>query len=126
MTSRAGAGRHGCRLEGIRSRTTGCLGLELDLGQLEIADLVLADGRVLRIEPDAIICATGYRRALEPLVGHLGVLDTRGWPAVAAPKPAAPGLRFVGYTSRPGALGFMSTQAKRSAKAIAHELKSRR
>jgi hypothetical protein len=78
-----------------------------------------------RIEPDAIICATGYRRALEPLVGHLGVLDDRGWPAVAAPKPAAPGLRFVGYTSRPGALGFMSRQAKRTAKAIARDVNSR-
>ena len=49
MTSRAGAGRHGCRLEGIRSGTIGCLGLELALGHLEIADRVLAEGRVLRI-----------------------------------------------------------------------------
>jgi hypothetical protein len=91
---------------------------------LDSAAVILAGGR--RVEPDAIISATGYRRALEPLVGHLGVLDDRGQPAVAAPKPAAPGLRFVGYTSRPGALGFMSRQAKRSAKAIARELKSRR
>ena len=91
---------------------------------LDSAGVILAGGR--RVEPDAIICATGYRRALEPLVGHLGVLDDRGRPAVAAPKPAAPGLRFVGYTSRPGALGFMSRQAKRSAKAIAREVTSRR
>ena len=91
---------------------------------LDSAGVILTGGR--RLEPDAIICATGYRRALEPLVGHLGVLDDRGRPAVAAPKPAAPGLRFVGYTSRPGALGFMSRQAKRSAKAIAREVKSRR
>jgi cation diffusion facilitator CzcD-associated flavoprotein CzcO len=91
---------------------------------LDSAAVILAGGR--RVEPDAIISATGYRRALEPLVGHLGVLDDRGQPAVAAPKPAAPGLRFVGYTSRPGALGFMSRQAKRSAKAIAREVKSRR
>ena len=91
---------------------------------LDSAGVVLTGGR--RLEPDAIICATGYRRALEPLVGHLGVLDDRGRPAFVAPKPAAPGLRFVGYTSRPGALGFMSRQAKRSAKAIAREVKSRR
>jgi cation diffusion facilitator CzcD-associated flavoprotein CzcO len=91
---------------------------------LDSAGVILAGGR--RVEPDAIVCATGYRRALEPLVGHLAVLDDRGWPAVAAPKPAAPGLRFVGYTSRPGALGFISGQAKRSAKAIGRELKSRR
>ena len=91
---------------------------------LDSAGVILTGGR--RLEPDAIICATGYRRALEPLVGHLGVLDDRGRPAVVAPKPAAPGLRFVGYTSRPGALGFMSRQAKRSAKAIAREVTSRR
>jgi cation diffusion facilitator CzcD-associated flavoprotein CzcO len=91
---------------------------------LDSAGVILAGGS--RVEPDAIICATGYRRALEPLVGHLAVLDDGGWPAVAAPKPAAPGLRFVGYTSRPGALGFMSRQAKRPAKAIAREVKSRR
>jgi cation diffusion facilitator CzcD-associated flavoprotein CzcO len=91
---------------------------------LDSAGVILASGS--RVEPNAIICATGFRRALEPLVGHLGVLDKRGWPAVAAPKPAAPGLRFVGYTSRPGALGFISRQAKRSAKAIARELNSRR
>ena len=89
---------------------------------LDSTGVALADGS--RVEPDAIICATGYHRALEPLVGHLGVLDYRGRPAIAAPKPAAAGLRFVGYTSRPGALGFMSRQAKRSAKAVARELRS--
>ena len=89
---------------------------------LDSTGVALADGS--RVEPDAIICATGYHRALEPLVGHLGVLDDRGRPTIAAPKPAAAGLRFVGYTSRPGALGFMSRQAKRSAKAVARELRS--
>ena len=91
---------------------------------LDSAGVILAGGS--RVEPDAVICATGYRRALEPLVGHLAVLDDRGWPTAAAPKPAAPGLRFVGYTSRPGALGFTTRQAKRSAKAIAREVTSRR
>lgn len=108
-------------IEAIKEGTVEVVGA---VEALDSAGVILAGGR--RVEPDAIICATGYRRALEPLVGHLGVLDNRGWPAVAAPKPAAPGLRFVGYTSRPGALGFMSTQAKRSAKAIAHEVKSHR
>jgi len=91
---------------------------------LDSAGAILAGGS--RVEPDAVICATGYRRALEPLVGHLAVLDDHGWPTAAAPKPAAPGLRFVGYTSRPGALGFTTRQAKRSAKAIAREVTSRR
>ena len=36
----------------------------------------LADGRSL--EPDALVAATGYRRGLEPLVGHLGVLKKIG------------------------------------------------
>ena len=45
--------------------------------------------------------------------------------ALQTVRAAAPGLRFVGYTSRPGALGFMSRQAKRSAKAIAREVESR-
>ena len=110
--------------EVIEAVTEGTVEVVGAVESLDSAGVTLAGGS--RVEPDAIICATGYRRALEPLVGHLGVLDTRGWPAVAAPKPAAPGLRFVGYTSRPGALGFMSTQARRSAKAIAHEVKSRR
>ncbi|HKH41524.1 MAG TPA: NAD(P)/FAD-dependent oxidoreductase [Solirubrobacterales bacterium] len=81
----------------------------------------LADG--VRIEPEAVICATGYRRGLEPLVGHLDVLGERGMPKALAPRPAAPGLRFVGYLARPGGLGYMGKQARRSAKAIASELR---
>src|SRR3954453_9404921 len=38
----------------------------------------LADGN--RISPDAIVSATGYRTGLEPIVGHLGVLDDAGRP----------------------------------------------
>ncbi len=44
------------------------------------ADVVLADGA--RVAPDAVIVAAGYRNGLEPLVGHLGVLDDRGRPRV--------------------------------------------
>jgi hypothetical protein len=84
----------------------------------------LADGA--RIDPEAVICATGYRPALEPLVGHLGVLGERGMPKVIAPRPAAPGLRFAGFLVRPGALGYMGKQARRSAKAIARELRRHR
>ena len=81
----------------------------------------LADGT--RVEPDVVICATGYQRNLAPLVGHLGVLGERGMPNVIAPRPAAPGLRFVGYVPRPGGLGYMGKQARRSARAIARELR---
>ena len=76
-----------------------------------------------RVEPDAVICATGYRAGLEPLVGDLDVLDSRGVPNAMYARPAAPGLRFLGYVRRPAALGYMATEAKRAAKAIARELR---
>jgi putative flavoprotein involved in K+ transport len=38
----------------------------------------LNDGTVLW--PDAVIAATGFSTGLEPLVGHLGVLDDEGRP----------------------------------------------
>jgi cation diffusion facilitator CzcD-associated flavoprotein CzcO len=81
----------------------------------------LADGA--RIEPEVVIAATGYERGLEALVGHLGVLDERGVPRHQGGEAAAPGLRFIGYTARPAALGYMGKQAKRAAKAIAGELR---
>jgi cation diffusion facilitator CzcD-associated flavoprotein CzcO len=75
-----------------------------------------------RVEPDVVICATGYNRKLEPLVGHLDVLDERGMPRALAQRAAAPGMRFVGYVPRPGGLGYMGKEARRAAKAIASEL----
>jgi hypothetical protein len=83
----------------------------------------LADGD--RVEPEVLICATGYRPGLEALVGHLDVLDASGEPSAVGKEPAAPGLRFIGYVPRPAALGFMSKEAKRAAKAIARELRDR-
>jgi hypothetical protein len=82
----------------------------------------LADGE--RVEPEAVICATGYRRGLEPLVGHLGVLDDRGMPRSVGEAAAAAGMRFIGYVPRPGGLGYMAKEAKRAAKAIQRELRS--
>jgi putative flavoprotein involved in K+ transport len=69
-----------------------------DVDRIAGAEIRLRDGSTLR--PDAVICATGYRPALEPLVGHLGVLDQRGMPRVsgAAGAPELPGLYFVGVT----------------------------
>lgn len=71
-----------------------------------------------RVEPDAVIAATGYRSGLEPVVGHLGVLDAHGVPRVVAGE-AASGLRFVGYDPRPAQLRYMGIEARRAAKAIA-------
>jgi cation diffusion facilitator CzcD-associated flavoprotein CzcO len=88
--------------------------------RLDATGVVLADGA--RIEPDAVIAATGYRRGLEPLVGHLGVLDAEGRPRSRGEEAAAPGLRFIGFVPRPGQLGGMVKEAKRAARAIAREL----
>jgi len=89
---------------------------------LDATGVSLADGA--RVEPDAIVSATGYRRGLEPLVGHLGVLDERGTPRATGADPAAPGLRFIGFVPRPGQLGYSAKQAKRAARAIVGELSS--
>jgi putative flavoprotein involved in K+ transport len=77
----------------------------------------LADGT--RIEPDAVIAATGYRCGLEPMVGHLDVLDEAGVPRAADGAEAAPGLRFIGYMPIPAQMRHSGRQAKRVAKAIA-------
>lgn len=81
---------------------------------------VLADGTL--ICPDAVIAATGYRRGLEGMVGHLGVLDERGRPVVhggRTPKQA-PGLYFTGFTNPiSGMLREMAIDARKIAKALA-------
>jgi cation diffusion facilitator CzcD-associated flavoprotein CzcO len=89
---------------------------------LDATGATLADGE--RIEPEVVICATGYLRGLEPLVGHLGVLDDRGMPRSVGERPAAAGMRFIGYVPRPGGLGYMAKEAKRAAKAIAGEVRA--
>lgn len=71
----------------------------------------LEDGQELR--PDVIIAATGYRPAFAELVGHLGVLDDRGFPAETGPA-----LHFVGAPSLRGDLHMHGHQARRVARAI--------
>lgn len=83
-------------------------------------DVVLADRTVLR--PAAVIAATGYRPALEPLVGHLGVLDATGMPLVhgIGTLPQAPGLYFVGVDVQlAGLLREIGLQASAVARAVA-------
>jgi cation diffusion facilitator CzcD-associated flavoprotein CzcO len=88
---------------------------------LDDTGVVLADGA--RIEPDAVIAATGYRCGLEPVVGHLDVLDDEGVPRAFAAEAAAPGLRFVGYVHLPAHLRYAGREAGWAAKAIARELR---
>ncbi|MFE5998072.1 flavin-containing monooxygenase [Streptomyces sp. NPDC056454] len=82
--------------------------------------VVLADGA--RLTPDTVIAATGYTRALEPLLGHLDVLDARGRPVVhgARTPKQAPGLYFTGFTNPiSGMLREMALDARKIAKKVA-------
>jgi putative flavoprotein involved in K+ transport len=82
-------------------------------------DVLLADGS--RIQPDVVIAATGYRRGLEPLVGHLRVLDGKGTPLVTGGRqhPSAPGLFFTGYrTELSGQMRLMRFDARSIARAL--------
>jgi len=81
-------------------------------------DVVLADGA--RLAPDVVLAATGYRRALEPVVGHLGVLQDNGRPIVTHGRPAARGLYFTGFTNPiTGMLREMAADARRIARNVA-------
>lgn len=85
----------------------------------EDSKVVLSDGT--HIEPDVVIAATGYRRALDHLVGDLTDLDERGRPAVSGRRcPAgAPGLYFTGFTNPiSGMLRELALDAEKIAKAI--------
>ncbi|MFF8958771.1 flavin-containing monooxygenase [Streptomyces sp. NPDC014894] len=80
---------------------------------------VLADGD--RIAPDTVIAATGYRRALEGLVGHLEVLDAEGRPLTRGGRTPkrAPGLYFTGFTNPiSGMLRELGMDARRIAKSL--------
>lgn len=88
-------------------------------------EVLLAGGE--RIRPDAVIAATGYRRGLEALVGHLGVLGADGLPSAHGPAThsGARALHFVGFTrSLGGNLREIRLEAKRTARAIAASAKA--
>jgi putative flavoprotein involved in K+ transport len=93
-----------------------------EVTRLDGPEVVLADGN--RLRPDAVICATGYRRGLEPLVGHLGVLRPDGVPVAyrGAPEhPAAPNLFFAGMWGQfSGQIRLGPIHARRIARAAAH------
>ncbi|MET9884992.1 NAD(P)/FAD-dependent oxidoreductase [Streptomyces sp. NPDC006430] len=93
------------------------------VASFEGSEVVLADGS--RIEPEAVVAATGYRRALEGLVGHLDVLDGRGRPRThGARTPAqAPGLYFTGFSNPiSGMFREMALDAEKIAKSLSRRL----
>ncbi|MGH2711556.1 MAG: flavin-containing monooxygenase [Actinomycetota bacterium] len=86
---------------------------------LEGNQVLLAGGE--RVSPDAVIAATGFDRALEEVVGHLGVLGKHGRPVVrgAAIHPNAPNMYFIGFANPiSGYLRELGIEAKRIARAI--------
>ncbi|MBN9633918.1 MAG: NAD(P)/FAD-dependent oxidoreductase, partial [Actinobacteria bacterium] len=76
-----------------------------------------------RVHPDSVICATGYRRGLGALVGHLNVLDERGAPLARSGEEVLEGLRFLGYLPRPSQFGYACRRARRVARDIAASLR---
>ncbi len=90
-----------------------------EVSRLDGEEVVLADGS--RLRPDVVLAATGFRRGLEPLVGHLDVLDEAGLPRGAADggHPARPGLWFIGYRVQvAGSLRLHAIDARRMARAM--------
>ena len=82
---------------------------------------ILVDGT--RADADHIVAATGYRTGLEPLVGHLGVLDEHGRPA-ATTFPDA--LAFVGFRIPfTGTLWGIERDARTVARSVAATVLSR-
>lgn len=61
--------------------------------------VLLADGTA--VHPDAVVAATGYSRALEGLVGSLGILGANGRPTINGDEQSSahPGLYFIGYSN---------------------------
>ncbi|HVY18649.1 MAG TPA: NAD(P)/FAD-dependent oxidoreductase [Bauldia sp.] len=91
------------------------------IARIEGKEFVLVDGR--RIAPSAVIVCIGYRRGLEPLVGHLGVLNERGKPVTYGGKapPTTPRLYFVGYKNHiSGMFREFGYEAKQIARALKH------
>ena len=90
-----------------------------DVERLDGDTVGLVDGSGVAV--DAVLAATGFRTGLEPIVGHLGVLDERGVPLVhgADEHASAPGLHFVGYdVTLGGMLREIGGQARRLARVV--------
>jgi hypothetical protein len=107
-------------MEVIEAIKSGAIQVVATVESFDGATVALVDGT--RLTPDVVICATGYLTGLEPVVGHLGVLDERGMPTSIGEAPAAEGLRFLGFLTRPSLIGYIGRQSKRIAKRIAEEL----
>ena len=105
----------------VRAVRTGAVRVVAAVEAMDRDGVELVDGS--HIAADAVIAATGYRPGLEPLVGHLGVLDAAGRPAALAPRP---GLAFVGYRIPfTGTLWAVEADARQAATLLARTVVER-
>jgi cation diffusion facilitator CzcD-associated flavoprotein CzcO len=90
-------GRPPCKVDRqvVQAIKAGRIEIVANVSSVTAGGVLLDDGTTLR--PDAIIAATGFSTGLEPMVGHLGVLDGRGMPQAFGGPAVIPGLRFTGY-----------------------------
>lgn len=98
-----------------------------EVDRLDGVEVVLRSG--VRLRPDAVITATGYRRGLEALVGHLGVLNEDGVPTHrtgARAHPLVPNLYFCGMWGQfSGQIRLGPIHARRIARAAARDRQTR-
>ena len=111
----------------VRALKAGRIEVVAEVNGFDDHGVRLADGTVC--VPDVVIAATGYRSGLDPLLGHLGVLDHAGNPThpMGEPDPSRPGLWFAGY--RPIFTGYFDAAriaADRIANAIAADPRTTR
>lgn len=94
----------------IAALKRGAVGIVPEIDRFDDTGVRLIDGRT--VTPDIVIAATGYRTGLDPMLGHLGILDETGTPTIHGPKqdPLAPGLWFTGM--RPPLSGTLNAAGK--------------
>jgi putative flavoprotein involved in K+ transport len=103
----------------IRTLRAGRVTVVAAVERFEGPEVLLADGT--RLSPDVVVAATGFRRGLEDLVGHLDILGKHGRPVIHGPgtHPKAPDLYFIGYTNPiSGNLRELGIDARRIARAV--------
>jgi putative flavoprotein involved in K+ transport len=95
----------------IESIKAGRIEIVAGVSSVDANGVQLSDGTVLW--PDAVIAATGFSTGLEPLVGHLSVLDDEGLPCGSYGPASAAGLHFLGYEKGVGVIGPRAYRATR-------------
>jgi putative flavoprotein involved in K+ transport len=84
-------------------------------------EVVHLDGS--RSQPNTVIAATGYRPALQPVLGPLGLVDERGLPTIGSRGGGSvvPGLYTVGIAiALSGLLREIGKDVKRLVNLMAH------